>query len=103
MYAHLLSSVFEDWVDELSGTALVDYALVCRAEMLAPRAGQSACASLAAEVAYDRALFKLCASHRIHVDVIGYAHPQRERERLERELAAAGIDLVALTRQQAIA
>ena len=35
MYTHLLSSVLDDWVDTFTGEALVDYALVCRAEMLA--------------------------------------------------------------------
>jgi hypothetical protein len=100
MYTELLSSVFEDWVDELSGSALVDYALICRAEMLAPRAAGTACAALAAEITYDRALIKLCVSRRIDVDVQGFGQPRRERERLERELAARGIDLVALARRQ---
>jgi hypothetical protein len=100
MYTHLLESVFADWVDELSGRALVDYALVCRAEMLAPRTAGSACVALAAEINYDRALVKLCASQRIRVEVMGFAQPRGERERLERELAAAGIDLVALARHR---
>ena len=34
MYVDILSSALDTWVDELTGTALVDYALVCRAEML---------------------------------------------------------------------
>ena len=101
MYTHLLSSVFEDWVDELSGAALIDYALICRAEMLAPRAAGCGCDALAAEITYDRALIKLCASQRIEVDVAGFSDPRRERERLERKLAAVGIDLVALTRESA--
>jgi hypothetical protein len=98
MYTHLLSSVFEDWVDELTGMPLVDYALVCRVEMLAPRAAGAASIALAAEIAYDRALIKLCASQQIPVDVMGFSQPRAERDRLERELATAGIDLVALTR-----
>ena len=98
MYTHLLSSVFEDWVEGLSGPDLVDYALLCRAEMLAPRAAESACIALAAEITYDRALIKLCASRHIEVNVMGFARPRHERERLERELALAGIDLAALAR-----
>jgi len=100
MYTHLLSSIFEDWVDELTGAPLVDYALLCRTEMLAPRDAASACIALAAEIAYDRALIKLCASQQIAVDVMGFSQPRSERERLERELAATGVDLVVITRQK---
>lgn len=100
MYTHLISSVFEDWVEELSGPGLVDYTLLCRAEMLAPRATEPACVALAAEITYDRALVKLCASQHIEVDVMGFAHPRNERARLERELALAGIDLAALARDR---
>lgn len=103
MYTHLLSSVFEDWVDELTGTSLVDYALICRVEMLSPRPPGSASIALAAEIAYDRALIKLCTSQQIPVDVAAFARPRSERERLERELAAVGVDLVALSRSEAIA
>ena len=99
MYTHLLASVFEDWVDELAGGALVEYALVCRAEMLAPRTAGSGCVALAAEISYDHALIKLCAAKQIGVDVMGFAQPRGERDRLEHELAAAGIDLAALARQ----
>ena len=34
MYAGILSSVLNDWVDELSGEALIDFAQVCRVQML---------------------------------------------------------------------
>ena len=34
MYADILSSVLNDWVDELSGPALIDFAQVCRVQML---------------------------------------------------------------------
>lgn len=103
MYSDLLSSVFEDWVDELTGAALVDYALVCRVEMLTPRSTGSASDALAAEIAYDRALIKLCAARDIVVDVTAFARPRPERERLERALAAVGLDLVALSRKEASA
>jgi hypothetical protein len=102
MYTHLLASVFDDWVDELTGSALVDYALVCRDEMLASalhRRG-SASLALAAEVSYDRALIKLCIANGVEVNGLGFSHPARERERLEQELTAVGIDLAALARRR---
>jgi hypothetical protein len=95
-------SVFDDWVEELSGSALIDYAVVCRAEMLeCPRAGASATLALAAEVSYDRALIKLCIANGIEADARGFSHPGAERARLERNLVAAGIDLAAFGPQRA--
>jgi hypothetical protein len=101
MYRHLLLSVFDDWVDELSGSALVDYAVVCRNEMLAsaPYRRESASLALAAEVSYDRALIKLCMANGIEADALGFADPGAERARLEHDLAAAGIDLAAFARR----
>jgi hypothetical protein len=105
MYAHLLTSVFDDWIDALTGEALIDYALICRAETLAPlsqeaRGSSPAYIALGAEVAYDRALIKLCAANGIEVSTEGFSHPAAERNRLERELASCGIDLADLARQQ---
>jgi hypothetical protein len=95
MYAHILSSALNDWVDELTGDALVDYALVCRTEMRRPPQyqGETALIALAAEVAYDRALIKLCEAHGIGVVDLSFLHPRQERARLEAALVAAGIDL----------
>jgi hypothetical protein len=100
MYAHILSSALDDWVDELTGDALVDYALVCRVEMHRPSQyeGQTALTALAAEVAYDRALIKLCEAHRVGVGDLSFLHPQQERARLEVALAAAGVDLTGRDR-----
>jgi hypothetical protein len=105
MYTHLLSSAFDDWVDAVTGDTLVDYALVCRAETLAPlsedgRGSASAYIALGAEVAYDRALIKLCTANGIEVSAEGFSHPAAERNRLERELASCGINLAHLARQQ---
>jgi hypothetical protein len=99
MYLDLLASVLDDWVDELSGTALVDYAVGCRSKMLTthPRRGEVAEIALSTEVAYDRALVKLCFGHGVDVDVMAFAHPRRARSLLERELAEIGIDLAALS------
>jgi hypothetical protein len=107
MYTHLLSSVLDDWVDAFTGEALVNYALVCRAEMLASPSRHwdapedwSACGALGVEIAYDRALIKLCAANGIEVSVEGFSHPAPERARLEHQLAISGIDLMDLARRR---
>ena len=107
MYTHLLSSVLDDWVDEFTGDALVDYALVCRAATLASRPrysgngmDESACIALGAEIAYDRALIKLCAANGIEVSAESFSHPAAERARLEHELAAQGIGLFDLAHKR---
>ena len=102
-YSHLVLSVFDDWVDELTGSALVDYAIVCRTVMLAsgPYRVEFASLLLAAEVTYDRALVKLCTTNGIEADALAFSNPSAERARLERELATVGIDLAALTRRRA--
>ena len=53
---------------------------------------------MVAEIGYDRALIKLCESNDITVMATSFAFPKKERARLERELAGAGIDLAALDR-----
>jgi hypothetical protein len=102
MYAHILSSALNDWVDELTGDALVEYAFVCRSEMRQPPQyqGETALIALAAEVAYDRALIKLCEAHGIGVVDLSFLHPRQERARLEAALVAAGIDLTCRDRGQ---
>jgi hypothetical protein len=102
MYVDILSSALDTWVEELTGTALVDYALMCRTEMLAVNSpnGDTAYSSLAAEITYDRALIKLCESNDVAVMAASFAFPRQERARLERELATAGIDLAALARRR---
>jgi hypothetical protein len=103
MYTHLLLSVFDDWVDELTGSALVEYAVICRVEMLAsaPHSGSPGSLALAAEVSYDRALIKLCTDNGIEADALGFSHPGAERARLEHDLAMAGIDLTEFARRRA--
>ena len=95
MYSYILSTALDDWVDGLTGEALTRYAIVCRSDMLQPVEGhrESALNSLAAEVAYDRALVKLCEAHGIAVVDLSFLHPKVERARLEGALAEAGIDL----------
>jgi len=100
MYAHILSSVPVNWVDELTGTSLLDYTLECRTEMLESSGygGYSTYSLLAAHIAYDRALCKLCQDAGISIDAISFTHPLQARAELESALATAGLDLVALTR-----
>ena len=92
MYADILSSVLNDWVDELSGSALIDFAQVCRVQMI-ESSGGTAVVALAAELSYDRALIKVCEAHTINTTTRRFSHPKEERARLERELTAIGIDL----------
>ncbi len=104
MYTQLLSSVFDDWVNELTGAALIDYAIVCRDEMLVSHrsvesaGGDSAYIALGAEIAYDRALLKLCSLYGVDSSPERFSRPGYERNRLERELAARGLDLTEMTR-----
>ena len=98
MYAHILSSALDDWVEQLTGEALVEYALVCRTETLACHGGTVALIALSAQVAYDRALVKLAEAHGINVKAITFLHPREDRAFLEASLATAGLDLVAKAR-----
>jgi hypothetical protein len=101
MYMDILSSALDGWDDELNGSALIDYAVACRTEMVGQGShrGDAASAVLAAEVSYDRALIRLCTEHGIEVVRSGFAHRLEERNRLEHELVRAGVDLAALAPQ----
>ncbi len=95
VYAAILSSVLDDWVDELSGDALIEFARVCRAQMLGTSPTRdSASTALAAELSYDRALIKVCQAYGIEVMPIRFSRPGDERSRLEGELVAIGVDLI---------
>jgi hypothetical protein len=95
MYSDLLMSALDDWGETFSGSALIDYAVMCRTEMQrsGPRRGDAAHIALAAEIAYDRALIKVCVEQRIDVDVADFSHPMKARSHLEHELADRGINL----------
>lgn len=94
MYADILSSVLNDWVDELNGEALIEFAQACRTQML-ESARESAAVALAAELSYDHALLKVCEAHGIATSTRRFTRPREERSRLERELIGIGIDLVS--------
>jgi hypothetical protein len=104
MYVDILSSALDEWVEELSGDALVEYALTCREEMLraGPHIGDSAYASLASEIAYDRALITLCIANGISAAATSFTFPHAERLRVEAALANVGFDLAALSRRHSI-
>jgi hypothetical protein len=100
MYAHILSQALRDWADDLSGDALIDFARVCRTQMLdASPPGSAKSTALSAELSYDRALIKLCEAHGIEVKYLSFSRPGQERDRLERRLTAIGIDLMASSRR----
>ncbi|HEY6426034.1 MAG TPA: hypothetical protein VIX84_02280 [Acidimicrobiales bacterium] len=95
MYVAILSSALDDWVNDLSGKDLIEYALLCRQELRAvssPRPG-SAYTALAAEIAYDRALIALCTERGIDAHATSFVYPRAERQRIERVLRGEGVDL----------
>lgn len=97
MYVAILSSALDDWVTDLSGSDLVDYALVCRDELRAVSAPTRvpAYTALAAEIAYDRALIALCTERGIDAHATSFIYPRDERHRIERVLRSVGVDLDA--------
>jgi hypothetical protein len=104
MYVDILSSALDEWVSDLRGPMLVQYAVVCRAEMLAvtSRKERSAYSALAAEIAYDRALITLCTERGIDAHATSFAYPAAERQRIESLLVRAGLDIVALSSRRSI-
>ncbi len=95
MYVDILSSALDDWVTDLAGSDLIDYALMCRDELRAvsPPRGGSAYTALAAEIAYDRALIALCTERGIDAHATSFAYPRPERQRIETVLKQVGLDL----------
>ena len=95
MYVDLLSTILGDEIEAQTGEELLELALRCRFRMLhfGPPRGLTAYDALANEVAYDRALIRLCAANGIAVAPERFAHPRAERTRLERALVEAGVDL----------
>ncbi len=101
MYVDVLHGALEAWDSPLTGRALLDYVVECRNAFLAS-GSTSAYHSLAAEVAYDRALVALCTEVGIGAAAADFADPIRERSRLEGQLRqGVGIDLVSLSKSNA--
>jgi hypothetical protein len=106
MYVELLSTVLEDESEDQNEdqneSGLFQVALDCRSRLLDIRWFGTATAqeALAIEVAYDRALIRLCTAHGIDVAPARFAHPQAERDRLEQGLATLGIHLDTFARRR---
>lgn len=103
MYVDMLSLALDGWESELSGEALVDYVLDCRRRLLVSGIGMSedADVSLAAELAYDRALILLCRDLGMEVGPAGFTNPDNGRTRVEAMALAAGVDLASLSNARA--
>jgi hypothetical protein len=95
MYVTLLSGALDLWDVDLDDDALLDHVRHCRAALPAQDLGAGVMSetALAAEIAYDRALVCLAAQWSIDVTPKNFMHPRIERERLEFELVARGVDL----------
>ena len=95
MYVQILSSALDEWVNDLTGPDLIEYAILCREELgaVAPPGRGSAYSALALEIAYDRALIALCTEHGLYAHATTFAYPIAERKRVESLLAEIGIDL----------
>lgn len=95
MYVEVLSGAVDDWDTELSGDALIDYVLSCRAALPEQDLGAGVWSesTLVAEIAYDRALINLAAEYGVDVTPTNFVHPRIERDRLELALAQRGLDL----------
>ena len=102
IYADIVTNRLSTWIDTASGDRLIDYTLACRAEMFAARrtAAADPLALLAAEIAYDRALMRLCAERGIEIEASDFASPRTTRLVLENELYRVGVDLHAIARHE---
>lgn len=102
MYVDMLTTALNGWESELCGSELVEYVIDCRKRLLVSGIGTSADAdiSLAAELAYDRALILLCRDLGIEVGPDGFASPFSERSRIEGVASAAGVDIAALSKER---
>ena len=96
MYRDLLTQALgqgeaESRPDDLLLAELVD----SRARLHATGAAAPVAEALARELSYDGALIRLCASLDVRATPAWFDSPERERARLERELARRGIRLPA--------
>ena len=96
MYRDLLTQALgqgeaESGPDDLLLADLVD----CRARLQATGAAAPVAEALARELSYDGALIRLCAALDVRATPAWFDSPERERARLERELARRGIRLPA--------
>jgi hypothetical protein len=103
MYVDVLSDALRASKGGLTGEALVDHVVDSRVHMLSARLGStpSAYDLLAAEIAYDVSLIRLCDDLGVDTGVADFANPLIERTRIEDVLAdSRGLDLCALSRSR---
>jgi hypothetical protein len=95
MYVTLLSGALDLFDTDLDDDALLDHVRQCRAALPTHNLGAGVWSETAvvAEIAYDRSLVCLAARRGIDVKPTNFAHPKIERDRLELELRARGVDL----------
>lgn len=97
MYAELLAASFDEQLASAAATPVSDllaHVIACRrvlADSSPPGTGPEG--DLAANIEYDLALLRLCASRGIDGDPHRFDRPREERARLEAELARRGVDL----------
>jgi len=100
MYSELLLASFEQASAEGEPGELLARLIACRHRLLSgPEGGGEAepASDLAANIAYDLALLRLCGSRGIDCDPRLFGQPLAERRRLEEQLAVSGINLAELS------
>jgi hypothetical protein len=96
MYRDLLMRALGDGGDESRSDDLLLADLVdSRARLQATGAAAPVAEALARELSYDGALIRLCVCLDVRATPVWFDSPERERARLERELAHRGIRLPA--------
>jgi hypothetical protein len=96
MYIQLLSAaLMSDVMEAATSGELLSGARLRRQQMLAAvdHAHSSAERDLAYDANYDCALIRLCQAVGLPATPASFGRPRDERERLERALAEAGLDL----------
>lgn len=95
MYTQLLQVVWEEAQSDGAAEELLKAAVTRRRALdVAESAhGQAVEKALAANLAYDVALLRLCAAHGVDVDPLRFSRPLVERRLLETELTRRGVEL----------
>jgi hypothetical protein len=97
MYRDLLTQALGTGEEERRSEDLLLAELVdSRVRLHAAGAAAPVAEALARQVSYDGALIRLCASINVRATPAWFDSPERERARLEHELARRGIRLPAL-------
>jgi hypothetical protein len=94
IYSDLLAVAFEDTHQQGDVAVLTRAAIMSRIAVNRTRSGQGMVAEyLAAQLAYDRALIRLCLASGIATSPARFERPAIERQRLEDALAGIGVVL----------